>query len=254
MEKQTPRPDAAERLYAELAEWWPLLSPASDYEAEVAELVAILRDACPSPPRTLLELGCGGGSMAFQLKQYFTLTLTDRSPRMLEVSTAVNPECEHLQGDMRSLDLGRTFDAVLVHDAIMYAASRPSLRATLATAARHLSCGGAVVLLPDYVAETYRPGTSHGGEDASDGRGLRYVEWSFDPDPADESFDLCYAFLLRETDGSVRVEQDRHSLGLFSREVWLQLLEEAGFEAKSFTDSLQRVVFTGRRSGAADRP
>jgi hypothetical protein len=37
---------------------------------------------------------------------------------MLGLSRALNPECEHLAGDTRTLPLGRTFDAVLVHDAI----------------------------------------------------------------------------------------------------------------------------------------
>lgn len=50
----------------------------------------------------------------------FELTLTDRSPEMQEVSRAVNPEAEHLVGDLRTLDLGRQFDRVLRHDAVMY--------------------------------------------------------------------------------------------------------------------------------------
>ena len=39
-----------------------------------------------------------------------------------------------------------------------------------------------------------------------------------------------YAYILRETDGTVRVEHDRHIEGLFSRDTWLRTLGEAGFE------------------------
>lgn len=36
----------------------------------------------------------------------------------------------------------------------------------------------------------------------------------------------CYdhAFLLREQDGSVHVEHDRHRIGLFPRAVWIETL------------------------------
>ena len=111
-------------MYEDLAAWWPLLSPPSEYREEAADLLSRLGIADGSPSATLLELGSGGGSLAFHLKRHFSLTLTDRSPAMLAVSREVNPECEHLVGDMRSLRLGREFDFVLIHDAIMYATDR----------------------------------------------------------------------------------------------------------------------------------
>ena len=48
------------------------------------------------------------------------MTLVDLSAEMLEVSRQLNPECEHIQGDMRTIRLGRQYDAVLVHDAVDY--------------------------------------------------------------------------------------------------------------------------------------
>lgn len=57
------------------------------------------------------------------------LTLVDRSPEMLAVSFALNPECEHVVGDMRDMRLGRVFDCVLIHDAICYLTTEAELRA-----------------------------------------------------------------------------------------------------------------------------
>ncbi|MGH9323842.1 MAG: class I SAM-dependent methyltransferase, partial [Vicinamibacteria bacterium] len=91
-----------QRLYTDLAEWWPLFSPPSHYVEEAADLLPVLLEAPDAPPRTLLELGCGGGSLAYHLKARLQLTLSDRSEPMLAVSRAVNPECEHVLGDMRS--------------------------------------------------------------------------------------------------------------------------------------------------------
>jgi SAM-dependent methyltransferase len=238
------------RAYTELAPWWPLFSPPSHYVEEAADLLPTLLAAPDAPPKAVLELGAGGGSLAHHFRPHFALTLTDISPAMLANSERVNPDCEHIVGDMRTLDLKRTFDLVFIHDAIMYATDEAAVRATLATAARHCRPGGGVVVVPDDVCETFEPETSHGGEDAPDGRGFRYLSWSWDPDPGDTTFEVAYAFLLRERDGSTRVESDRHVEGLFPRTAWLAWLGEAGFDAASRLDPWQRDVFSGRKTAA----
>src|SRR5690606_22769356 len=106
-------------FYSELARWWPLISPVSDYEAEAHEVMRWIDDRNPEA-RTMLELGSGGGHNAFYLKRRFDMTLTDVSQGMLEVSSALNPDCEHLLGDMRTLNLARSFDVVFAHDAVDY--------------------------------------------------------------------------------------------------------------------------------------
>lgn len=243
MSTPTPQP----RLYTELARWWPLLSPPSHYGEEAADLWPTLASAPDAPPKTLLELGSGGGSLAWHLKRHLQLTLSDRSAEMLAVSRAVNPECEHVRGDMRTLDLQRQFDLVMIHDAIMYLTSADELRAALATAYRHCRPGGAVVLLPDCVAETFEPSTEHGGEDAPDGRAMRYLQWDWDPDPADTVFECVYSFLFREADGRVTGDMERHQFGLFPRDQWFALLDAAGFAATSRIDPWKRDVFVGKK-------
>ena len=119
------------KLYDELAEWWPLFSAPADYAEEAAFFARVLNDACEPAPRTVLELGSGGGNNALYLKSNFEMTLVDLSPQMLAVSRALNPECEHREGDMRSASLGRTFDAVFVHDAIAYMTNADDLGAAI---------------------------------------------------------------------------------------------------------------------------
>ena len=99
------------KLYTELAGWWQLVSPTEDYADEAAFFGTLLR---AENARTLLELGSGGGNVAWFLKKDFTLTLTDISGGMLMESKKQNPEVEHIEGNMRVLRLGRTFDAVLI--------------------------------------------------------------------------------------------------------------------------------------------
>ena len=220
-------------LYTDLASWWPLMSAPADYEEEATFYMHTLQDAAGAPIRTMLELGSGGGNNALFMKHHVSeLVLTDLSDGMLVVSRALNPECEHVQGDMRTIRLGRTFDAVFVHDAITYMATEADLRHAIETAAVHCRPGGVALFAPDHLTETFQPGTDCGGHDGPDGAGLRYLEWTWDPDPTDSSTTTSYTYVLRSPDGTVRVEHDLMQEGLFPRATWLRLLDEAGFDAR----------------------
>lgn len=237
-------------MYDELADWWPLLSPPDEYAEEAAQYLVAMTRASRRPVRSVLELGSGGGNNASHLKQHVGMTLVEPAPGMLEVSRRLNPECEHVQGDMRHARLGRDFDAVFVHDAVCYMTTRDDLRRAMETAYVHCRPGGVALFAPDCTRETFAPSTDHGGTDG-DGRALRFLEWTWDPDPADETFIADYTLVLREG-MDVRVRQDRHLEGLFPRSAWLGLLASAGFEpgTASFTHSgVDRPleVFIGRR-------
>ena len=218
------------RLYGELSDWFHLLTDPEDYAEEAAFYRRVLLEACDEPPRRVLELGSGGGNNASHLKEHFELTLVDRSPEMLELSGSLNPECHHVVGDMRDVRLGEEFDAVFVHDAVSYITTEDDLAATMATAAVHLRPGGAALFVPDFVRERFGSHTGHGGHDGPD-RALRYLEWFWDPNPADTTYVCDFAYLLRERD-EVRCIQDHHICGLFPRATWLESIERAGLDAR----------------------
>ncbi len=234
------------RMYDELADWFHLLTPPEDYGEEATFILGCLRERVDGPLETLLELGSGGGNTASHLRPLVRLTLTDISPEMLDLSRSLNPGCEHLVADMRSARLGRTFDAVLVHDAIMYMASAADLHAALTTAFVHLRPGGAAAFAPDCVRETFLAKTDHGGHDSME-RSLRYLEWTYDPDPGDTTYITDFALLLREGETDVRVRYDRHVMGLFARGTWLELLADVGFEPSVLVDQGGRDIFMGVR-------
>lgn len=231
------------KLYTELAVWWPLLSPPEDYVEEVRFFQKVFAEAGLPSSASLLELGSGGGSNAFHLKKMFAqMTLTDISPHMLAISRALNPECEHLEGDMRTLRLGRTLDVVFVHDAIDYMTTLSGLGAAIETAFVHCKPGGMALFVPDHVRETFQPSTSHDGRDGND-RALRYLEWSYDPDENDTMYTTEYVFLLREGNGPAQVEHEQHICGLFPRKEWLRLLANVGFQPKIVRDEYERDIF-----------
>ena len=238
------------KLYNELATWWPLLSAPEEYLDEAAFFKQVLDAEGLPPAPTLLELGCGGGNNALHLKASFAhVTLTDLSSQMLAVSRTLNPDCEHLVGDMRTLRLERAFDVIFIHDAIDYMTTEHDLRLALETAFLHCTPGGLALVVPDYVQETFEPSTDHGGTDGSNGdeRALRYLEWTYDPDDTDTTYTTDYAYLLRENNQQTQIVHDRHICGLFPGDKWLNLLREVGFQPEITHDQYERDIFIARR-------
>lgn len=224
--------DEGPRLYRELAEWWPLLSAPEEYAEEAADYTRLILESVQGDAHEVLELGSGGGNNASHMKAHFSLMLVDRSSGMLDVSRRLNPECEHVEGDMRSVRLGRTFDAVFVHDAIAYITTEEDLRGVFDTAFEHCRPGGVALFVPDYVRETFETAVDHGGHDGPD-RALRYLEWTWDPDPSDTTHRMDMTYVFHEPDGSVHIELDQHVCGVFPRATWLELIERAGFEVRA---------------------
>jgi SAM-dependent methyltransferase len=243
------------RLYRDLAPWWPLLSPVGEYGADAAALERVFASG-PVPVRTVLDLGSGGGHVAAYLAERFDLTLVDRSAEMLAVSRDLNPGCEHIEGDMLTLRLRRTFDAVLIHDAVDYVITEGDLLKVVQTAFEHCRPGGIAVFAPDHCADTFRPGKGGGGTSDDAGNQAVFRERTTDPDPADEWIECEYEFILRPAGGSEQVVRETHRLSAFRASTWMRVLRAAGFEpepgnvaalyAGPSADDLQNL-FIGRR-------
>ena len=237
------------KLYGELSEWWPIFSTPEEYREEADFFVRALIESGEPAPKRVLELGSGGGNSAFHLKKRFAMTLVDLSPQMLAVSRALNPECEHVEGDIRTVRLGRTFDAVYVYDAICHMTTEADLRAVMQTAYEHLRPGGVAMFVPDFVRETFVENTDHGGNDTERGS-VRFLQWTTDPDPHDTNYLVDFAILIRDLQGQTRLVHDRHVYGLFHRATWRRLLRGVGFDLKSVEGAIAgfgRDLFAGRR-------
>ena len=219
------------RLYNELADWYHLLTAPHEYVEEAAAYRSLIEEVARRPVKTILELGTGGGANASHLKEHYDMTLTDISEPMLNQSRRINPECEHIEGDMRTMRLNRTFDCVLIHDAIDYMTTTEDLTAAMRTAATHLEPEGLALFFPDHLKDSFEETTDHGGFNNDKGEGLRYLEWTWDPDPTDDTYTADYAYLIRETTGETRAIHDRHTCGLFTKATWPTLMNEAGFDA-----------------------
>lgn len=236
-----------QRLYDDLAWLWPIWGSAEEYADYCEQVAQLIFEHTQIPVNTLLNLGCGGGKNIFNLKRYYDVTGLDLSPQMLTLAQELNPESEFVQGDMRTFTLQRMFDAVLVDDAVSYMLSKTDLRAVFVSAWQHLSPGGVLVVSPDVTKETFVQNNTV--ETLAVGKGklahveVTFIENSYDPNPNDEHFEGTMVYLIRE-DGKLRIETDHHTFGLFSLDVWREILAEVGFKVheKAYVDNDKEYV------------
>lgn len=236
-------------MYTTLADRFHLVTAPADYAAEAAWVHQLIDRYATMPVRTLLELGSGGGNNASHLKQWYAMTLSDLSPAMLETSRRINPELPHHAGDMRTLRLEETFDAIFIHDAIVYLITADDVVAALRTARAHLRPGGVLIVQPDSITETHAAGTSWGGDDAPDGSGVRFLEWTHAAEPGATVYAVDFVYAVRDGAGRTTYHGEQHLCGVFSRDAWFNMLRQAGFKPDAVSDPPEvdsgRVTFIG---------
>ena len=138
------------------ADQYDLLYANKDYEAECTFIEQVFRRFAARPIRSILDLGCGTGGHAIPLAQRrYRITGVDISADMLaraqrKARQTFNVQRSNVptfhQGDLRTVDLSGTFDAVLMMFAVLsYQRTNDDLAAALATVRRHLAPGGLFV-------------------------------------------------------------------------------------------------------------
>jgi len=86
-------------LYTDLLWLWPMWGDASgEYTHYCRYVVNLIQQYAEQPARTLLDIGCGGGKNALNLKQQFSVTMLDVSPVMIAQAKSMNPECTFVRG------------------------------------------------------------------------------------------------------------------------------------------------------------
>jgi len=94
----------------------------------------------------------------------------------------------------------------------------------------HLRPGGAAIFAPDGVRDDFTDATEL-LECTRGSRAMRGVQWTWDPDPSDDTVQTDYAFVLR--DGTrTEVAHEIHVSGMFPRATWLDLLSGVGFKTE----------------------
>lgn len=124
-------------------------------------------------PSSVLDAGCGTGRVAIELARHgIEVVGADVDAQMLTTARRVAPDIDWVQVDLVELDLGRTFDVVVMAGNVPLFTPNGTQAALVAGAARHLAPGGFLIagfsLDRGYGASTY--------DDHADAAGLALVE------------------------------------------------------------------------------
>ena len=219
------------RLYGDLAWVWPIISLPQDYIEETNHFCKVIKEHSQIGVKTLLDLGCGGGHNDYTLKRHFEVTGIDTSVAMLKLARHLNPEATYSVGDMRTVRLGKTFDAVTIFDSINYMLTPEELRAAFVTAFEHLAPGGVFLTIVEETPEHFQHNKTVCSTHSQGDIEITFIENHYDPDPTDTTYEATFVYLIRRK-SQLEVETDHHLCGIFEMKIWIDILKEVGFEVK----------------------
>jgi SAM-dependent methyltransferase len=208
---------------------YDLLYSFKDYEAESRDLVSLIRARNPTAA-SLLDVACGTGKHLELLRSAFPdLAGVDLDPRLLTIARERLPDVALTQADMRTFDLGRTFDAVTcLFSSVGYLRNDEELALALARMAAHVAPGGVLVVDGWVRPEAWWPGTNvHALAETADGVAAARVARTW-RDGDRTVLDMRY--LIASADDGFEQEEEIHELTLFSDQAY-----RAAFAAASLT-------------------
>ena len=196
-----------------------------DYPREAAELDRLIQERRPGA-RTLLDVACGTGAHLDHLSGYEAEGL-DLDPEMLAVARERLPKVAFHEGDMVDFDLGKRFDAVVcMFSSIGYVRTEERLRSAVASMARHLEPGGVLVVEPWLSPEAWVD--RHVGAVFVDEPELKIARMNVGEREGNLSI-FEFEYLVGTPNGLERFNE-RHELGLFTVEQYLEAFRAAGLE------------------------
>lgn len=214
------------KLYSDLAWLWSEVTPVGTYTNEAQDLLDIVTSALSHPPKSILELGAGGGYLLHDLQTLYPdieVTLVDLKSDMLHEAKQRNPKARLVQGDMTTLNLSEQFDVVLLHDAVMYLRNRSAVSAVLNVMHRHVSERGVAVIVPDVCKETFEERILT-ADSVSESVRVHLTEWHWDPIEDDNYVSVAFSVLCKKNEDSEVISHcEVHQMLVLPLSDWMML-------------------------------
>ena len=221
-----------------------------DYAGEAARVAALVRERRPEA-RSLLDTACGtGGHLRFFPDHFDEVEGVDGSPAMLARARQRAPGVPLHEGDLRTFDLGRRFDAVTcLFSSIAYLVPVGELRRGVANLARHLVDGGVLVVEPWIKPEDWDP-VPLPRIDSGQGEGLSVTRMTRSWRDGDRTY-LDMQYLIGTEDGIEHVGE-HHANALYDEGDLRAAFEAAGCSVEVDPEGLiGRGLYIGVRRSAS---
>lgn len=217
-----------------------------DYRAEARAVVGRIGELRGSNAATLLDVACGTGRHLEHFAEAAQCVGLDVDPKLLAIARRRCPGTRVVQADMLDFDLGETFDAVTcLFSSIGYSRTIPALRRAVRCMARHLASGGVLMIEPSFRPELWREGRVNViVTETEAGKVVRMMRAGRAGDVA-----VLDAHYLLGGDLGISHVTERHELGLFRLEDYVEAFEESGLATMTEEDGL-----TGRGLIVGVRP
>jgi SAM-dependent methyltransferase len=208
---------------------------AKDYAAEADTLARIVRGRSPGAT-TLLDVACGTGKHLERLRAEFACEGVDLDEGLLAVARERLPGIPLHHGDMRTLDLGRQFDAVTcLFSAIGFVKGTDELAAAAQALARHVEPGGVLLVEPWLTPDVWVPNRPH--VLAADAPGLALARVTVSGLRGERISTTEMHYVVGTADG-IEHFVDEHELYLFTEDEMRAAFEQAGLRAELDPDGL----------------
>lgn len=223
-------------MYTETAELYDLFYDGKDYAGEAARLREIVEARAPHA-RTLLDVACGTGMHLEQLDAWYEVEGVDLDDGLLEVARRRLPEVRLERADMRSLDLGRTFDVVTcLFGSVGYVQTPDALRSAIAAMGRHVTPGGLLIVEPWLTPSRFDP--AHLGRVLLAERPDLVAVRLNDSRVEGGLSIMDFHYLVRRAGARLEHLVETHTLGLFTDDEMRDAFESAGLTADHDPDGL----------------
>jgi len=235
-------------MFTKSAAFYDAIYGWKDYAGEAQKLDALIRQHKRSTGVTLLDVACGTGAHAPFLRTTYEYKGLDLDDEMLAVAREQYPDLSFHHGDMANFDLGRQFDVVTcLFSSIGYARTATKLRQTLANLARHTQPGGVVIVEPWFTPEQWHSGRIHAF--LVDEPELKICRMA--RSEIEGTMSILYFDYLVGTPTSADHFSERHEMGLFTHDAYLEAFRTAGLDASFDEEGLMgRGLYIGTKTNA----
>jgi SAM-dependent methyltransferase len=215
-------------IFQRSAACYDALYAGKDYDGEVARIETIIEVRHPGA-ETLLDVACGSGKHLERLRRRYRVEGLDLSDDLLAIARERLPGVPLHRADMAEFELPRRFDVVTcLFSAIGYVVTEERLQRAVAAMARHLERRGVLIVEPWFAPGIFQASGPHAVFVDEPGLKLARIGMN-EVDGTLSTLDFHY---LVGTPGGVQSFAERHELGLFTHEQYLEAFAAAGLRAE----------------------